>query len=1088
MRFRKAVDKLFASPKQDTTRRKTARQNSASRRRSKGRASSFRLALVALVVLPCAGFGLLKIAGVTAQQKRSTATSAAPVSTAPSQTVTVSRRGQSSGGGGRVFYPKYQPITSFAPVNVRQIEKQEALAPQSSRLAPAELRSLNPPKGDPPAHPGAPINLPAPGGFDVGLPEAPPASATGVSPAPVQTFKGQEALQAIIPPDTDGAVGTQHIVTATNDRLRIHDRNGSIISTVTTQSFWSGVTLEGGATPSITDPRVRYDRFNQRYIFSLVANPQTLSSATLIAVSATNDPTGTWFRYAIDTDPTATAAGGMWADFPSMGFNKDWIVISDNLFGFGTSGTGYLGPAVYVIDKAAIYAGPGSLGTVPTFFDSVANCVGPVFETQFGCGFTESPSITEDNTTPNVYLVSDWDATAAQLRISKISGPVGAPVLTVGTQIPQSLNSWRFNATRIGTTGGYNPQKDTATYTVNTTARMMANDSRMQNVVLRNGNLWCVHHVMVATTPTPAGTQVGGGGVNPADNHTAIQWWEMDPSNESGTSTPPVQRGRIEDPTADNCHNGAGGLVATPPCNGSAANQHGTFFVFPSISVNQNNDVLIGFSQFSGLTYGSAAYAFRAASDPPGTTRDPVVFHPGQSRDNLGGFSGASRQNRWGDYSTSQTDPLNDTDFWTSQEYTGVYRDFGIGVACPWETWWTRVTPSTTTTPSKLGKLIISEFRLRGPQGARDEFVELYNPGTSAVIVNTTDNSDGWALATQNTAGTVTGIAVIPNGTVIPPHSHFLIADNPTASADAATVYSLSSYPNSSLRTSESDIGFHVDIPDTNGIAIFNTATPANFSAVTVMDAAGPTSLPGGSIFREGTGYGALPTTATQYTMLRSIDQVSGTPKDSNDNSVDFIYASTDGTSSGAGRRLGAPGPENLNSPLSNSAFTGHLLDATVSSNSSPNRLRDLTSDAPNNSTFGTLTLRRRITNNTGGPVTRLRFRVVNLTTLPAPAGVADLRVRTSSDTPGVSVNDSTTCSSTGGVPSTAPCTVTVRGTTLETPPAQTGGGGLNSTLSAGTISLAAPLADGASVNVQFLLGIEQNGYFQFYIFIEALP
>src|SRR6185295_15789930 len=122
-------------------------------------------------------------------------------------------------------------------------------------------------------------------------------------PGPNRAFKGTESLAPVIPPDTDGAVGTTHIVSASNDRLRIYDRNGTIISTVTTNSFWSSLVLEGGATPSITDPRVRYDRFNNRWIFALVANPQSLASATLIAVSATNDPTGVWFRYAIDCDP-----------------------------------------------------------------------------------------------------------------------------------------------------------------------------------------------------------------------------------------------------------------------------------------------------------------------------------------------------------------------------------------------------------------------------------------------------------------------------------------------------------------------------------------------------------------------------------------------------------------------------------------------------------------------------------------------------------------------------------------------------------------------------------------------------------------
>jgi hypothetical protein len=49
-------------------------------------------------------------------------------------------------------------------------------------------------------------------------------------------------------------------------------------------------------------------------------------------------------------------------------------------------------------------------------------------------------------------------------------------------------------------------------------------------------------------------------------------------------------------------------------------------------------------------------------------------------------------------------------------------------------------------------------------------------------------------------------------------------------------------------------------------------------------------------------------------------------------------------------------------------------------------------------------------------------------------------------------------------------------------------GGGYNSTVSAGTITLGTPLAAGASVNVQFLLGVQQTGNFRFLVIVEALP
>src|SRR5262245_3553340 len=42
--------------------------------------------------------------------------------------------------------------------------------------------------------------------------------------------------------------------------------------------------------------------------------------------------------------------------------------------------------------------------------------------------------------------------------------------------------------------------------------------------------------------------------------------------------------------------------------------------------------------------------------------------------------------------------------------------------------------------------LIISEFRVRGPNGANDEFVEIYNKEATAHTVSSVDASSGYAL------------------------------------------------------------------------------------------------------------------------------------------------------------------------------------------------------------------------------------------------------------------------------------------------------------------------------------------------------
>jgi hypothetical protein len=64
---------------------------------------------------------------------------------------------------------------------------------------------------------------------------------------------------------------------------------------------------------------------------------------------------------------------------------------------------------------------------------------------------------------------------------------------------------------------------------------------------------------------------------------------------------------------------------------------------------------------------------------------------------------------------------------------------------------------------------------------------------------------------------------------------------------------------------------------------------------------------------------------------------------------------------------------------------------------------------------------------------------------------------------------------------------VTVHGTTLEQPPAQPNGGGFNSSLSSDTVTLQTPLVSGDSINVHFLLDVQQPGSFKFYVNVEIL-
>jgi hypothetical protein len=381
-------------------------------------------------------------------------------------------------------------------------------------------------------------------------------------------------------------------------------------------------------------------------------------------------------------------------------------------------------------------------------------------------------------------------------------------------------------------------------------------------------------------------------------------------------------------------------------------------------------------------------------------------------------------------------------------------------------------------TTAAHAQLIISEFRVRGPNGANDEFIEIYN-NSGADHTVTAASGTGYGVAASD--GTTR--CSIPNGTVIPNRGHYLCVNS--------VGYSLASYPAGNGTTATGDATYATDIPDNAGIALFNNNSGgASYSLANRMDAVGSTSE-ANTVYKEGTGYPALTPFSIDHAFARDECGKGGsittfgtcsisTPKDTNNNAADFVFVDTNGTSAGAGQRLGAPGPSNLSSPIAGStSIPATLLDTCVAATSPPNAVRDFTSDPPNNSTFGTLDLRRTFTNNTGGNVTRIRYRVVDLTTFPAPSGIADLRPRTS--TAVVVTVDRPPCGS-------GTSNVTVQGTTLEQPPSQPNGGGFNSSLSAGTITLGTPLPNGGTLDVRFLLGIQQTGLYKLGVLLEALP
>jgi len=412
------------------------------------------------------------------------------------------------------------------------------------------------------------------------------------------------------PPDTGGAVGPDHVVTMLNAQVQIQSRTGEIRPNypIDLNQFWSPL---GNFTDAF-DPRILYDPQADRWIASAGVNAAAGNAALLIGVTQSGDPGGNWNMFRIDL-----GAQGFWADYPVVGFNANWIVLSANIFRLPPVG-GYDRTDVYVFQRTDLY-GNGS-GSYLTFSDGAGE-----FTLARDC----------DNGSPDtLYLVQAFGGQESAVRISTITGPAGAEQFHPGAgQVPLA-DSWAETP----------PVDDDFAPQYGSWAKVDTGDGRLQNCALRQAALWCTHTVFL-----------------PAENpgRAAVQWFQIDP-----VAMQVLQAGHIDDPSA------------------------ATFYAFPSLAVNQNNDVLIGFTRFTSTGFPDAAFALRNASDALNTMGPPTVFKPGEAPFIAIGYDSGS--NRWGDFSATMVDPLDDSAFWTIEEYASTPTQGYLG---RWGTWWSQVVP-----------------------------------------------------------------------------------------------------------------------------------------------------------------------------------------------------------------------------------------------------------------------------------------------------------------------------------------------------------------------------------------------------------
>lgn len=372
------------------------------------------------------------------------------------------------------------------------------------------------------------------------------------------------------PPDTVGAVGATQYVQMVNTDIAVFDKTtGAIVSGFPkpANSVWAGF---GGAceTNNDGDPIVEYDKMANRWVVSQFS-VNTKPYMECVAVSATSDATGSYYRYAF------SYGSRDFPDYPKLSVWPDAYYISYNIFN-----AFFRGAMLCALDRAAMLVGAAATqqcfqlsstyhSLLPASLDGASSALGPGGSARPPAG------------TPGLFVNLGSNA----LRVWKFRANWANPALTTLSG-PASISVAGF-ATACNGGGTCIPQPDTTQKLASLGDRLMY---RLAYRHFPDG-----HEALVVNH------SVSVSGV------TSVRWYEL--RNATGStmaaSTPVLhQQGTLS--AADGLHRWMG-----------------------SIAQDGAGNIALGYSGSSGSVYPSIRATGRLASDAAGTMQAETVLKAG---------------------------------------------------------------------------------------------------------------------------------------------------------------------------------------------------------------------------------------------------------------------------------------------------------------------------------------------------------------------------------------------------------------------------------------------------------------------------
>ena len=435
------------------------------------------------------------------------------------------------------------------------------------------------------------------------------------------------AHQEVAPPDTNAAVGDTQVVEWVNTCYAVFDKSsGTLVAgTFSGTNFWNGF----GApceTNNDGDIIIQWDKTNHRWLAAQnVFNGPPFY--TCVAVSQTDDATGSYFRYAFPQTPG-------FPDYPKWGLKSNAYYQSQNVFNTTIPSEPFLGVNVCAYQANLMRTGNPNASQV-CIFD---NSNGTLFDDSMLPADDDSPGASGsevylgaiDNFLPGDTHVYEFVFTVdfAKPAKSTLAGTNGSMPISV------PAFNLAFCLVRGNLSTDCVPQPGT-------TAKLDTLGDRLMYRLAHFNDGGGTQHFLVTHS------------VNEASNFTgpvAATWYEFRAQGLGSTSLSLYQSGQ------------------TPA--------DGEYRWMGSVAMDKLGDIALGYSRSSATSgdYPSIYYAGQTAGDPLGTTETEALIKQGT------GFQ-PDTGDRWGDYSSMALDGGDSCTFWYANEYYDTDLRFN------WATW-----------------------------------------------------------------------------------------------------------------------------------------------------------------------------------------------------------------------------------------------------------------------------------------------------------------------------------------------------------------------------------------------------------------